>query len=251
VNGNPKRDRQLSSLRKNLTNLELIGIDGCKGGWVVARSDDSALSRIEFQVVMDLTPLFQVESGEIRIIVDIPIGLSNSPRRCDLLARKLLGKRSSSVFPPPARCALSGGSYAEACGLNAGACGKKLSKQSFAIVWRIREVDDLMSPALQASVREAHPEVTFATLAGRPLEFGKKCEEGERERLTILRRHGIQFDVDDARRRLGRGTVARDDIIDAAACLVSAHRLTNGTAVVLPSGDPEMDAKGLRMEIVA
>ena len=227
----------------------LFGIDGCKGGWVVA-SADQELSHVEFQVVSGLAPMFGDPTGA-QVIVDIPIGLSDTARRCDLLARKLLGKRASSVFPPPARCALLGNSYQDACRLNAGACGKKLSKQSYAILPRIKAVDDLMSAAVQEGVREAHPEVTFATLAGRPLTFGKKCTEGERERLTILRQYGLEFNIDEVRERLGRGAVARDDIIDAVACLVSAYRLVNGTATVLPAGDPDTDAKGLRMEMVA
>jgi predicted RNase H-like nuclease len=53
------------------------------------------------------------------------------------------------------------------------------------------------------------------------------------------------------RQSLGRKAVARDDIIDAAACLVAASRCLHGAATVLPSNAVEYDARGLRMEIVA
>ena len=48
-----------------------------------------------------------------------------------------------------------------------------------------------------------------------------------------------------------RGPVAgRDDVVDAAACLVAALRIAQGVALTLPAGTPEYDARGLRMEIV-
>jgi predicted RNase H-like nuclease len=45
--------------------------------------------------------------------------------------------------------------------------------------------------------------------------------------------------------------VARDDVVDAAACLVAAYRIARGLALTLPAGEPQIDARGLRMEIVA
>ena len=94
-----------------------------------------------------------------------------------------------------------------------------------------------MSPRLQASVQEAHPEVTFAVLNGRPLDHKKKSREGEAERFELLRRAGVAFDVDAERLRLGRGTVRRDDLVDAAACLVTAWRIRNGKERILPDSE--------------
>jgi predicted RNase H-like nuclease len=42
----------------------------------------------------------------------------------------------------------------------------------------------------------------------------------------------------------------RDDVVDAAACLVAASRIVRGVSMTLPTGAPECDARGLRMEIV-
>lgn len=49
------------------------------------------------------------------------------------------------------------------------------------------------------------------------MDWPKKSHEGRKERLELLREHGINVNVDAERLRLGRGNVARDDIIDAAA----------------------------------
>jgi predicted RNase H-like nuclease len=76
----------------------------------------------------------------------------------------------------------------------------------------------MMTAALQSNVREGHPEVTFARLNGNFVEWPKKSSEGRRERLELLREHGVSIDVDAERLRLGRGNVALDDIIDAPRC---------------------------------
>lgn len=65
--------------------------------------------------------------------------------------------------------------------------------------------------------------------------------------MCLLRKAGIVFDSHPEQQRLGR-TVGLDDIIDAAACLVTARRLAAGTATAIA---PPRDRKGLRMEIVA
>src|SRR5204862_7485851 len=116
-------------------------------------------------------PLFaSAVRGESLIAIDIPIGLADSTSRpVDVAARALLGpKQGSRVFPAPSRAALAGKSYAECCALNAEARGVRLSKQSYGILAKIRDVDAQMSPALQARVRETHPEVTFCTLSSAP-----------------------------------------------------------------------------------
>jgi predicted RNase H-like nuclease len=235
--------------------VELIGVDGCRGGWVVAASDGT-LSGLGFTVVDDLAPVIaRGESGGALMAIDIPIGLSDDgPRACDLQARKWLGRpRSSSVFPAPCRAALAATTYRRACGLSRRALGVALTIECFNIVPKIRQVDALMTPGRQAFVREVHPELVFAILSGRG--FGlvepKRTEAGERLRLRLLRRVAPRFDPAAVRATLGLARVARDDVIDAVACLVAAQRIALGKAIVLPDGLVERDARGLRMEIVA
>jgi predicted RNase H-like nuclease len=185
------------------------------------------------------------------IAIDIPIGLADlGPRACDIEARQLLGPRQGSrVFPPPVRAALRGSTYSECCELNRQMCGKAISRQAHAIIPKIRKVDEAITPALQARVREVHPEVSFRLLKGRPLQHSKKTSAGRKERVEILDSEGLGFDPQFERLRLGRSLLAIDDLLDAAACLLTAERIAEGRAQVL--GDGAIDSRGLRMEIVA
>lgn len=83
------------------------------------------------------------------IMVDIPIGLRDDtplPRNCDTFARKVLAPgRASSVFPAPIRSILHEPTHADASGICRKLIGKGISQQSFAIVPKIREADELLS----------------------------------------------------------------------------------------------------------
>src|SRR5438067_2221284 len=120
----------------------LRGIDGCRGGWVVATSDQ--WPSFTLTIVQSVQEAF-VDSDIVAI--DVPIGLPRvGPRACDLEARRRLGPRQGSrVFPAPCRAALAGNTYNECCELNFTVCGKKLSKQAHAILAKIREVDSVMT----------------------------------------------------------------------------------------------------------
>ena len=236
--------------------MRLLGIDGCKAGWIVVGSD-GALGTLSFDVTGDLGGLLAAHrDGDTIAVIDVPIGLpADGPRTCDSMARAFLGApRNNSVFSAPCRAALHAASYEEACDLNFAARGKKVSRQLFGILPKIREVDGLMTPEVQSWLREAHPEVSFAALAGRGrgLDHAKKATAGRAERLALLAGHAPAFDPRKERDRLGGPrVVADDDIIDAVACLVTARRIATGVALVLPTGKVPTDSRGLRMEIVA
>jgi predicted RNase H-like nuclease len=183
-------------------------------------------------------------------------------RACDTAARAFLRKpRSSSVFPAPCRATLSAADadYEAACEANSLACGKRITKQLFGILRKIRDVDGVMTPAHQDWVREAHPEVTFAVLAGsgRGLDSHKRTPAGRDERLGLLAPFFPGFDPEEVRshllaaHRLRAADVAPDDIVDAVVCLVTAHRIAEQAARVFPSGVVPRDARDLRMEIIA
>src|SRR5207248_11510271 len=72
----------------------LAGVDGCRAGWVVA-ADSGAFVAASFAEIL-------AERFDL-VLIDIPIGLPDGPRACDLGARVLLGPRRSSVFPAPSR----------------------------------------------------------------------------------------------------------------------------------------------------
>ena len=219
----------------------VAGIDGTDGGWIAAVG---ATGGTELRML----PAFDF-GGALSALVDAPIGLpERGDRFCDLEARRLLGPRRSSVFPAPLRSMLAAADHRQACAIREAIEGKRCSVQLFGILGKIREVDAAMTPALQRRVREGHPEVSFAALnGGAPLRHYKGTPEGRSERLRLLRRHFP--DVDEQLSALHpRRWVA--DAIDAHALLWSALRAASGAAIALPAGRIEVDARGLRQEIV-
>lgn len=229
----------------------VFGIDGCAGGWIVAAGNDAG-GDVEFALAARFSEVLEILDSGLAV-VDIPIGLAGAgPRTCDVLARRLLGfPRAGSVFSPPVRSALWAGSYVEACARNEAACGRRLSRQSYGIMAKIREVDAIMTPDRQRNIREGHPEIVFARLQdeGRGLVASKKTPHGRSQRRGLLRRELGRINVAKERRRIGKSVVAADDLIDAAACLLASRWIVEGCATILPS-EPEIDARGLRMEIV-
>ena len=166
------------------------------------------------------------------VALDMPMGLLLLPgrRACDVEARRRLGPRRSSVFPAPSRAALAAGSFADAPGL---------SLQAWHLIPKVREVDDLLTPALQAIVVEAHPELAFAVLAGAPMAFPKRTPEGRAERLAAL---GQVAPAVPAGARA-------DDVLDALVLHRTALRWQAGEAIVL--GDGTVDQRGLVLRIAA
>jgi predicted RNase H-like nuclease len=230
---------------------QLYGVDGCRGGWVVATANVK-MDGFAFTFTDDLSLLFA--APESVIAIDIPIGLpEREPRACDIAARRELGQpRGSSVFPAPARIALGANTYAEALRLNDRALGVGISRQTFCITPKINEVDVLMDSHRQRYIREAHPEVTFARLNAGPMVHNKKRPEGRAERMAVLRKAGLTISdtwLTAERQRLGRGRVAPDDVLDALACLLTAKHVHTGQSQSLGYAD-QRDAKGLLMEIV-
>jgi predicted RNase H-like nuclease len=226
---------------------QLIGLDGCRHGkWVAAR-----LGPI-FEIVEDLRPLLAgAAAGSVRLVIDVPIGLIANGRKCDAEARALLRQRRSSVFTPPSRAALSARTRLEASRVNFAVCGKKIGCQTFGILPRFQEVDQLVAPELQRYVHEGHPEVSFAVVSGMPMRFRKDTKEGEAERRAVLAAAGLRFDPQEVRQGLGCGITARDDIVDAAIMLVTAMRVEEGAAHRLPEDVRERDARGLLAEMWA
>lgn len=227
------------------------GADGCPGGWVCVERD-TVTGDIFAEVLPTTRELLERGRYLAVLTVDIPIGLTEAePRECDLQARHLLtSKRSSSVFPAPVRAALEAASYLEACELSEAACGKRVTKQAHAIMWRIREVDAMLrsEPELRARVREIHPEVCFYAWAGHPMQHGKRTREGRAERLELVEEH-FAGAFHTIRQEIRQREAADDDILDAFAALWTAERIALGTAKTVPPV-PLEDRFGLRMEMV-
>jgi len=225
------------------------GMNGCKGGWVLVTTpviEGTGPSTVE-RVAGLGDAIELVDAGElVAVAIDIPIGLPDlGPRRCDVEARAMIGPRRSSVFPAPLRGVLGAKIYLEAAERSLAISGKSLSKQAFAILPKIEEVDRLMSPARQQTVIEVHPEVSFTALAGHPMAHHKSEPEGRQERLRALSSAFAHVDELANRRLPGANT---DDVLDALVGAWSARRWVLGSYKRLGG---EVDGRGLRMEMIA
>src|SRR5262245_48170184 len=226
------------------------GVDGCRAGWIcVRRSPGGALESTCFP---SAEALLRQRPRPAALAIDVPIGLpERGARDCDRAARAALGPRRSSVFPAPPRALLAATSFEHACRLRERLEGRRISKQSWFLLAKIREVDRALRrvPSRTRWVHEAHPELCFATWGGHPLCHAKKRAAGRRERLALVARELGAGAFAALRARHPRGDVADDDLLDACAALWTAERILRGEAGRLPAAPPR-DAHGLRMEIV-
>jgi predicted RNase H-like nuclease len=214
-----------------------MGVDACKKGWVGIAGDLKGYFGV---TIGELVAAAEVDGALAVVGVDIPIGLSSTgPRRADVLARGLVGKRASSVFATPVRAALSAATHAEASAVNLRATGKGISQQAYALARKILEVD-AWAPTAGCAVIEVHPEVCFATMAGRPLTHSKSTWAGAEERRQLLAGAGLQVPADIG---VAGQFAAVDDVLDAAAAAWSAGRYAEGRAVAYPE-PPEVFGDG-------
>jgi 8-oxo-dGTP diphosphatase len=227
--------------------MRLAGIDGCPTGWVavVAEADNLASARLSH-----ITDLRSFLPSIDFALVDMPIGFVSGPdsRDVEVAIRQGLKGKTSSVFPTPCREALAEFVYADASYLNEMALGKRLPKQSFMLFPKMREVDLLVRDLGQSCLREGHPEVSFAKMAGSPVLSKKRELEGQVARLVLLEGHGLPAQL--LLRDLIKGKMAADDILDAAALLWSANRYLRGQHETYPPV-PSRDAVGLEMSVIA
>ena len=230
----------------------VIGVDGCRGGWcAVSIQDEKDGLNVSPPAIY---PSFQevLASPAELICIDVPIGLLDGPgqRQCDVEARALLGwPRRNAVFPTPCRAAFPfRDDYPAASAANFKATGRKLNKQTFNIMPKIAEVDGLITPALQESVREVHPEVCFWAVNGQAMAWNKKKPPGRDERWSLLR---IALPMLPAKPSLPpalRRACAIDDYIDAIVAAWTAGCIIRRSADRIPS-EPELDNRGLRMQM--
>jgi predicted RNase H-like nuclease len=232
--------------------VRVVGVDGCRGGWVAA-AVDLATGSWDTRVHRHFGEVLAASTDAAAIAVDMPIGLaSDGPRRCEELARRRLGVRRSSVFTPPTRRLLEliadESDYATANRLSWDRLGRGISVQAFNIFRKIREVDEVMTPELQARVREVHPELSFCQMrGGLACHHGKMRRDGMEERLAALHATcGWWRDPFPSHPPVGAGI---DDVLDALAAAWTAARIARGEAETIPP-EPELDGRGLRMEIV-
>jgi predicted RNase H-like nuclease len=222
--------------------VQVLGVDGYQRGWVGVVWDGSVAAA----VAPTIAALVEATRDVDVVAIDMPIGLPTAGRRqADIEARRFLGVRRSTVFFTPTRAAVELATYAEAnAAARAAEGGMGLARQAYALRAKLLDVDTWVRTAPMA-VREVHPEVSFAVMAGDPLASSKATWRGVHERRALLRREGIELPDD-----LGAAGVAGvDDVLDAAAACWSARRIATGQARSFP--DPPEPLDGLAVAIWA
>ena len=220
----------------------VLGVDGCRAGWVGVLLEGETATAIVGATIGDLVTAARVARPDLAVVgVDIPIGLPDSaPRQADLLARsRLPSGRKSSVFPAPTRVASAATSHPEASAANREAAGVGLSVQAFHLIPKILEIDAYVRSPKSWRIVEVHPEVSFAAMDPGSVVLSKRTAAGHQARLDALVAAGVTPPSYVAR----QGYTA-DDLADACAAAWSARRVAGGIADSLPD-PPETFSDGL------
>lgn len=236
----------------------IVGVDGCKAGWIAASCDVSTTKAPTLRAERSWSGLIRSLPPGSLVAVDMPIGLPDHIERAgrgpEQAVRSLLGALQSSVFVIPSRAAVYADTYREACSaaLATSSPPRKVSRQGFHLFPKIREIDGFLraEPAWRGAIFEVHPELAFRTLRGAPLQHPKKVEgavnpEGMAERRALLRAAGLAEEVLAAAPPRG---AAADDVLDALAALIVARHIAAGRGRPFPDR-PGRDSHGLPIAI--
>lgn len=216
--------------------VRVLGVDVAKKYWVAVASDLRAYADLTLAGLLEAADA----DGLVEVVgIDMPIGMPDGAgyRQADVLARAAVGPRRASVFMTPPRAALEAGSYAAALETARRVTGRGLSRQAWALGPRILEVDRIVR-SVGRRIVEVHPELSFATLAGRHLPAPKSTWAGLEDRRALLASVGLAPPAD-----LGRpGEVSgADDVLDAAVACWTARRVADGTAEAHPDPPEQLD----------
>ena len=223
------------------------GIDGCPSGWIAITLKNKSF---DSSILKDAKDIEHIKTDTI--LIDIPIGLVDTApfRLCDREARQTLGRgRSSSIFPVPCREAVYSDSYKNACNINYEKTGKKVSKQAYNIMNKIRDVDTLLQNSKSKHILETHPEVCFWALNKKQaMAHYKKTQEGFDERMNTLQRHLPKASniYNTTRKKYLKKEASDDDIVDALCLAICAkYQKFESLPKIVP-----FDKMGLPMQIL-
>ena len=229
-----------------------VGIDGCKGKWVAVCITENGFEVEKLNTIDDICKRYYNADS---MIIDIPIGLpeSRSDMRPDLLVKKELGKKGSSIFEVPCRQAVYAQGKEEAIDCNVSVLGKKLNPFSLGISKAIKQVDEFLqsNPHWRNKLVESHPEFCFSKLnENRPVFEDKTTNDGQQKRLEVLRRY-----YPDANQVIGKFLAdvpyrkKIDDVIDALCLAVMGKLIIERGVKTIPEY-PMTDNTGILMQMV-
>lgn len=231
-----RREHEGAAALTGPASVRVLGVDACPTGWVGVELHDgvflrAVLTRSLFEVVA-------ASSGIAVIGANIPLGLlPDRWRAAEVAAAARLGPLRGTVLPVAPRPVWQETEFAAANRRCRELTGSGLSRQSWALRAKLLEANAIWDrhPGL---LFEAHPEVSFATMAGAPLTYPKRSWTGQARRQALLAAQGVVLPA-----TLGpAGEAPPEDVLDAAAVAWSAHRVASGKAGSHP--DPPEEARG-------
>lgn len=228
---------------------KIAGIDGSKGGWVCVSGYENNFKELKFEKLKEFD---DIKSKDFNLVlVDIPIGLDidlkKGGRIVDKLARKELLTNKSSIFNAPSRLVLEAKNYEEANKINKNK-GMGLSKQSWNLVKKIKEVDEFIRNSNKTIIFESHPEIIFQVMKRDKVSTKKKNDEGIIERTNLLEKNGFNKVFLEKNLSAKDSFYKKDDFIDACSLFWSANRAIAKTEVKIPN-DIVLDSEGIIMQI--
>jgi predicted RNase H-like nuclease len=223
----------------------VIGIDGCKAGWIIAKTlEDKSIS---FQIIKNLNDDYLKESNVSLIGIDIPLRLSSSGKRlAEIEARVLLKNRACTIFSPPTLNALTAKNYIDACKINFKECGKKISKQSWNLFPKIKEAQEFLEnkSIIELGVFEVHPELSFMAMNDMNLiRASKKTVIGREIRIKLIQKFFPKFSFESVRNKYKKNQVLDDDILDSVSVLWSTQRIVDNIAKFVPKDSKKTDMR--------
>lgn len=211
-------------------------------------------NRLSVERYNNIADVLSIHKSADKFIIDIPIGLADNKEeaayRPDNAARRILGRKSSSLFPAPLRSVARAKSISEAWEVS-----KKLNARTSYMTMGIREAVNEIDIFLQTNENwknilcESHPEVCFALLTGGiPIMEKKTDDQGISRRLDILEKYGIDRMSVTEHPLFNKYS---DDVIDAVClALVGKFVINDESTTIPPEGEIQFDATGLKMQMV-
>ncbi|MDS0280531.1 DUF429 domain-containing protein [Haloarcula onubensis] len=231
-----------------------VGVAFRDGSWLaVTFTDEGYEETTVFDGIGDCWAAYEEEAR--LLLVDVPIGLvaaGDPVRRCDALAREVLGPRSGTVVDPPVREATRKHRYSTANRVHERKTGASLAEAAFERSAAVAMCDELLGevPEAAAVIRGSHSELCFRAFAGEPLAEDETTAAGYAERMRTLARR--DRDAPPVVQRAAEATAGHDvpvaAVLDAVVLAYTAAP-GGGELRTLPA-DPPTDDSGRPMELV-